>query len=282
MLQNGARLFPSLSSRLTFLIFKHKEDILPVSLVLALTALDFALYFTVDSVAVLVGYWLLMLLPKGVICAWNHHHQHTMTFRAAPLNRLLELAYALHTGVTSHLWVLHHVLGHHHHYLDQHQDESRWARKDGSTMGPLEYAWDVASTAYYRGYQVGKRFPKAQRIYLTFTAVTFVLLLVLCWFKPMQAVFLFVLPMAVSLYFTAWVTYDHHSGLHTDDPYEASYNNTGRLFNVLTGNLGYHTAHHLKQGVHWSKLPALHAEIAHRIPASLYKPSTFSVLLGRA
>jgi fatty acid desaturase len=266
---------------LSTLMFKYKEDIVPVSLVLALTCLDFMVYLTVDSTGMLAGYWLLMLLPKGVICAWNHHHQHTMTFRAAPLNRLLELVYALHTGVTSHLWVLHHVLGHHHNYLDQRIDESRWARKDGSTMGSMEYAWNVASTAYYRGYQVGKRYPKAQKIFLTFTALTFVLLLALVWFRPLQALFIFLLPMAISLYFTSWVTYDHHSGLHTDDPFEASYNNTGKLFNLLTGNLGYHTAHHLKQGVHWSKLPALHAEIADRIPASLYKPSTFSLLLDR-
>lgn len=260
-------------------MFKHKEDILPVSLILALTAVDFTLYFTVESLPLLAGYWLLMLVPKGVICAWNHHHQHTMTFRQPALNRLLEVAYALHTGATSNLWVLHHVLGHHHNFLDQSKDESRWMRKDGKTMGPLEYTLNVAGTSFWRGYQVGKRYPKVQKVYLTFTALTFALLALLVWFKPAQGIFLFALPMAVSLLFTSWVTYDHHSGLHTDNQFEASYNILGRWFNVLTGNLGYHTAHHYKQGVHWSKLPALHEQVKDRIPQHLYRKSTFDFAL---
>lgn len=261
-------------------MFKHKEDILPVSLVLALTLVDFILYFTVDSLAVLVGYWLLMLVPKGVICAWNHHHQHTMTFRSSVLNRILELCYALHTGVTSNLWVLHHVLGHHRNFLDQNVDESRWMRKSGKTMNSLEYTLNVALTSYYRGYKVGKRYPKAQKVFVIFSLITLALLIGLIAYRPLAALFIFVLPMIISLLFTAWVTYDHHSGLHTDDEFEASYNNTSRLFNLLTGNLGYHTAHHHKQGLHWSKLPELHAQISHKIPQALYRKSIFDFALA--
>lgn len=261
-------------------MFKHKEDILPVSLILALSVIDFTMYFTVNSVAVLVGYWLLMLVPKGVVCAWNHHHQHTMTFRSAVLNRLLEICYALHTGVTSHLWVLHHVLGHHKNFLNQHKDESRWMRKNGTTMNALEYTLDVALTSYYRGYQVGKRYPKAQKVFITFSVITLALLISLLAYRPLPALFVFVIPMIVSLLFTVWVTYDHHSGLHTDNEFEASYNTTSRLYNLLTGNLGYHTAHHHKQGLHWSKLPALHDQIKDKIPANLYRKSTFDFALN--
>jgi fatty acid desaturase len=41
-------------------------------------------------------------------------------------------------------------------------------------------------------------------------------------------------------------------------------------YNMWTGNLGYHTAHHFRSGVHWSRLPALHKEIEHLIPADCY------------
>ena len=42
------------------------------------------------------------------------------------------------------------------------------------------------------------------------------------------------------------------------------------IYNLLTGNLGYHTAHHHKQGLHWSRLPELHEKIKDKIPENLY------------
>ena len=258
-------------------MFRYPADRLPVLLIITLTVIDFAVYFTVDSGWLLFGYLLLTLSFKGIICAWHHHHQHTMTFRSTTLNRALEFCYALHTGVTTNLWVLHHVLGHHHNYLDQAKDESRWQRPDGTNMGAMEYSVKVAATAYYRGYQVGKKHHKAQRAFLIFGLLTLAAVVLLTYLRPLAALFVFIIPMVFSLLFTAWVTYDHHSGLDTDNPFEASYNNTSRLFNILTGNLGYHTAHHYKQGVHWSKLPELHEKIKAKIPAHLYRKSTFDL-----
>lgn len=259
-------------------MFRYPADRLPVFLILSLTLLDFILYFTVDNFWLLLVYFVIMIIPKGCICAWNHHHQHTKTFRWTPFNRLLELSYALHTGVTTNLWLLHHVLGHHHNYLDQEKDESRWQREDGSTMGELEYTLDVAATAYYRGYLVGKRYPGHYRTHLIYTALTLIVVIGLLAYQPMQALMLFVMPMVTGMLITAWATYDHHAGLPTEDDFTASYNNLNRLFNVLTGNLGYHTAHHHKQGVHWSELPALHEKIKHRIPTDLYRSSYWDVL----
>ena len=96
-------------------MFKYSADRWPVSLFLGISAIDFGLYLLCDNVAILVGYWLLMIIPKGKICAWNHHHQHTSTFKKKYHNRILEFFYALHTGVTTNLCVLHHVKGVAHH-----------------------------------------------------------------------------------------------------------------------------------------------------------------------
>lgn len=262
-------------------VFRYKEDRWPVAIILMLTVIDFVLYFTVDDLLLLSAYYLLMIIPKGTICAWNHHHQHLFTFRNNALNRSLEFFYALHTGVTTHLWRLHHVLGHHLNFLDQEKDESRWMRKDGSKMGVIEYTWDVAITAYPRGYTVGKRHPKQLKPFLIYSLITFLVVALLVWYKPVPALLLFVLPMITSLLFTAYVTYEHHSGLDTENEFEASYNNLNPMFNRLTGNLGYHTAHHHKQGVHWSRLPELHASIADKIPDYLYQKSIITRTLLR-
>jgi fatty acid desaturase len=256
-------------------MFRFSADRLPVLFVLAFSVLDFAIYFMVDNVWALLGYMFLMILPKGVVCAWNHHHQHTMTFHSKLMNRMLEFFYALHTGVTTNLWVLHHVLGHHRNFLDQPNDESAWQRADGKTMGAIAYSLDIAGTAYYRGFQVGRRYPRVQRDFVLYGILTLIGVAALVWLRPLPALLVFVLPMVVSLLFTAWVTYDHHAGLATDDQFEASYNNTNPIFNLLTGNLGYHTAHHYRQGLHWSKLPELHEKIKDKIPPQLIRDAEF-------
>jgi fatty acid desaturase len=259
-------------------VLRNSADRFPVAIILLLTLADFAVYFAVDSLWLLTGYFMLMLIPKGCICSWNHHHQHTKTFKATPLNRLLEIAYALHTGVTTNLWLLHHVLGHHHNYLDQDLDQSRWKRADGSLMGLWEYTLIVAGTAYYRGYLVGKKHPKHYRTHLIYTIVVAALVLALLAYSPLAALMVFILPMIVGLLITAWATYDHHAGLdEPEDHFLASYNNINPVFNLVTGNLGYHTAHHFKQGTHWSQLPALHEQIKHKIPSEMYKSSFWEV-----
>ncbi len=252
-------------------MFRHPADRLPVAIILALTCVDFLLYFAVESVWVFALFWLVMIIPKGKICAWNHHHQHAPTFRNHGLNRILELFYALHTGVTTNLWLLHHVLGHHHNYLDQTKDESRWQRKSGKVMGEIEYTLNVAGTAYFRGFKVGRRHPKLQRRFVIYTALTLALVALLVWLKPIPALFLFVLPMIGGLLLTSWATYEHHAGLSTDNEFEASRNNLNRFYNLTTGNLGYHTAHHHRQGLHWSRLPELHEQIKDKIPEHLIK-----------
>jgi fatty acid desaturase len=133
----------------------------------------------------------------------------------------------------------------------------------------------TAATAYYRGFRVGRKYPRVQRDFQLYLLLTLAGVTLLCWFRFVPALFVFVLPMVISLLFTAWVTHDHHSGLDTDDPFGASYNNTNWLFNLLTGNLGYHTAHHYRQGLHWSKLPELHEKIQSRIPPALIRNARF-------
>jgi fatty acid desaturase len=252
-------------------LFRYPEDRVPVLLFACVFALDLTVYFTAQNWWLPVLYLALGAIPKGWISAWNHHHQHLPMFRHALPNRLLEIVFGFQTGVTSHAWFLHHVVGHHRNYLDQDQDESRWKRRDGSTMGELEYALTTALTAYPRAFQVGKKHPKAQRLFVSMALLQLALLGVLFWHNWYNALFVFLLPMGLSLYLTAWATYFHHVGLETKDHNEASYNILHRGYNLMTGNLGYHTAHHSKQGLHWSKLPELHAKLARNIPATLYR-----------
>ncbi|WNG36555.1 fatty acid desaturase [Archangium violaceum] len=252
-------------------LFRHPEDRIPVLLFTCMFALDLTVYFTANNWWLPILWLALGIIPKGWISAWNHHHQHVTMFRHALPNRLLEIMFGFQTGITSHAWFLHHVLGHHRNYLDQEKDESRWMRPDGTAMGELEYSLVTTLTAYPRAFKVGLKHPKALRVFLGMGALQVALLGLLFWHNWYNALFVFLLPMCVSLYVTAWATYFHHSGLVTKEHAEASYNILHRGYNLMTGNLGYHTAHHTKHGLHWSKLPELHAQMARDIPPTLYR-----------
>jgi len=249
--------------------FKHKEDRIPITLFASLFILDLIIWNMASSTISVFTYAAIVMLPKTFIAAWNHHHQHCHTFHQKILNRMLEVVYTFHTGVTTNTWVLHHNLGHHLNYLDQTKDESGWKRKDGSKMGPLEYTITIAITGYTRAFGVGKKYPKFQKDFISMGFLNLAFLALIFAFKPIATTIIFIIPMLVVYIGTCWTTYYHHAGLDTDDHHHASHNNTHKIYNILTGNLGYHTAHHMKQALHWSKLPEYHATIKDKIPEEL-------------
>jgi fatty acid desaturase len=138
-------------------------------------------------------------------------------------------------------------------------------------MGEWEYGWITTLTAYPRAWKVGERYPQQRRIFLVMGLLTLALVAGLVAWHPMQGLILFVgLPMLL-LFGTAYATWAHHSNRPTDNHFVACNNILQPFYNVLTGNLGYHTAHHYKPGVHWSQLKALHDEIEGKIPADAYQ-----------
>ena len=251
-------------------IFRYREDRVPVALIAAFFACDVLAYAFIDSPALLMLWVVVGFIPRGAVCAFNHHHQHLAVFRQALPNRLLELMYGLQTGIVSHGWVLHHSLGHHVNYLDQGADESRWRRDDGKPMSEVEYSLTVGGTAYGRVWQVARRTGKYTGIFLVMAALTLAIVAALVAYRPVPALLVFVAPMTIMLFYTAWATFTHHAGKQTSSHFVASNNILHRGYNILTGNLGYHTAHHYRPGVHWSRLPALHDTIAHEVPADCY------------
>jgi fatty acid desaturase len=250
-------------------ILRYKADRFGVFYVLALFGVQLCVWYYAPPVWAAVAIAPLFLL--GIISApINHNHQHVNVFRGRAFNRGFELLLAMQTGVGPYSWVLHHNLGHHMNYLNQRPgvdvDESRWTRSGGARMRRLEYTLHLMWSHPIDIQRVGRRHPKIHRKYLLMRAPLYLLLLVLLWGNPLNFLFVFCLAPALTLLHTCWVTYEHHAGLHTDDPVEASFNRENRLYNFLSQNLGYHTAHHIRPGVHWSLLPEFHAQIREKIP----------------
>jgi fatty acid desaturase len=250
-------------------ILKYKADRGPVAYVVALFILRLALWALATPLVCALG-----VLPLAVLGMFvapiNHHHQHLNTFRAAWLNRLYDLLLALQAGVAPYAWVLHHNLGHHANYLNQppaeSPDESRWTRSDGTQMGRLEYSIDLLLHHQIDIVRVGLRRPRIFRHFLWMKLPLWSLLGVGLWLRPLETGLVFLLPSFITLFHTIWATYEHHAGCPSNDHFDASRNRDNRLYNLLTGNLGFHTAHHKRPGLHWSLLPKLHEEIRDQIP----------------
>ncbi len=245
---------------------RYEADRIPVALMTTYFAADLAVFALAKSWWVPVLWFVIGIFPKGWVSSFGHHHQHVHFFRKTWLNRLFEVGLGLQTGIVTNTWVLHHVLGHHVNYLDQTKDESRWTRDDGTQMGVAEYTLITAATAYTRAWEVGKRYPKVRRGMVRGGVAVLAIVAALFAANPWNALWVYAVPMVSTLLATAWVTYYHHAGYSTESHFTGCTNITDPIYNLLTGNLGFHAAHHYRQNVHWSKLPELHAQIAHKIP----------------
>jgi len=250
-------------------ILKYRADRGYVAYTVVCLAIHLALWVFATPVVAAIS--IVPLAISGMFVApINHHHQHLNTFRSPVLNRLYDLALALQTGVSPYAWVLHHNLGHHVNYLNQHPhespDESAWTRPDGTQMSRVEYTIDMLKRHQLDIVRIGMRHRKYLRSFLLMKLPLYGLLGLGLWIDPVNTLLIFIVPGFLTLTHTIWATYEHHAGCDPSGHHDASMNRENRLFNVLTGNLGLHTAHHKRPGVHWSLLPGVHAAMRDQIP----------------
>lgn len=258
-----------MNSLLSFVGFRYKEDLVPVLLILGVFITQLAVFFFLSDwriVAVVEGF---LLIPQMSISAFNHHHAHLNTFNRTFSNHILNTILGLHTGIVTMGWVLHHNLGHHRNYLDQDLDQSRWRRRSGERMGVAEYVFGNYLRMYPEMFAVALKHPTLLRKFLLQIGVSLSLLAFFAWFNPVNTLILFVIPMLVKPPLTFLATYFQHAGLEPTDHHHASYNNLQPSYNAFFWNLGYHSAHHIKPGLHWSVLPEFHREIEKEIPGNL-------------
>lgn len=256
-------------------ILRYRADAPAVMLVLAVMVAQLALFFFADShLDALIGVVALLAVQvsSGAIC---HNHHHVNTFRVRWLNRLYEVILYLQTGTSPYSWTLHHNIGHHRHYLDPARDTSPWLHRDGRMMSRAYYVFVNAARVYPEIMRIGRNHPILYRRFKRMFVIANLPLLALLWLDPVRTLIVFVGPMLLLLVLLLDNTWGQHAGTGFDDHLHASRNVELPLYNLTSWNLGYHTAHHMHPGVHWSRLPTLHARIRHRIPPHLITRNPF-------
>ncbi len=258
-------------------LIRRRQDLAAVAVVALVFVAQLTVFFVIDNLwlaALCVFALLFAQISCGAIC---HNHHHANIFRWRPLNRLLEIVLFLQTGTSPFSWTLHHNIGHHHHYLHPQQDPSSWRHRDGRPMTRWYYDLVNAAMIYPEIWRIG---PSRPRLFARFKRMLVISNLVLLCFlliDPVMALIVFIAPMPIMLVLLLDNTWLQHSGLDTRHHLTASRNVENRLYNLTSWNLGYHAAHHLRPGVHWSALPALHATIRPQIPPHLITTSVFGL-----
>ena len=242
--------------------------------VLAVAAAQAVLYLQPSALAAAIGAFVLWpVQTRSIYVAHNHHHRRT--FDRREFNLVFEALLFLQTGLPSYGFALHHNFGHHVHYQNQNPadpdaDPHCWVGADGRRLTRWAYTWRLLGAALPRARRLGRRHPRLWRNFLVASVCYGIGLAMLAAAKPLQALAVYAVPMALSLVVLAWSTYVHHLGLPTDDALGASYTNLDAWANRWGYNIGYHTAHHLSPGLHWSELRALHERIAAGVPPHCY------------
>lgn len=218
-----------------------------------------------------------------------HLHVHRPFSRQSWLNRTLDYALGLSTGMTSANWRIQHVYGHHLGRDDGYRTGASWQLERYSFGGMMSFTlgslwrtfWAPVAESWRKGVASHVTSPIDYRSAFVEQGVLIVLVAMLLWLSPWLTL-AYLLPWYAGVYFISrYVDYLNHYGFAgSDDVYECANNSLSPTFNRTTHNFGYHSAHHLRPGAHWTELPRIHAEIIHRIPAERMKTVSWSFLLA--
>ena len=266
----------------------YRQDWINVGLALSAPAVFFyPFYHGVRGSADLTIYVVLLLVWVVDLNYLLHLHVHRPFTSSRVFNRVIDIALSSVTGMTSANWRIQHVFGHHRRQDDNYTLRSLdWTLQRYSLRGALAYSfgniwvtyWRPLRESYRKGLREGVQEPVDYRSAF-FEQVLFILFFgALLVFNPFLTL-AFLLPWYVMIFaMTRYVDYLNHYGC-TDDGMNFANNCLSRSFNWRINNFGYHTAHHIDPGAHWTTLPQIHAKVADLIPATRIKTFNWSSAL---
>ena len=233
----------------------------------------------------LMNLWLYPLsILMGVTAAVISHNQnHLPMWKSRPLNLLTNYWIGIFYGHPAIGWVPTHNQNHHK-YNNSEGDLSISPRifKGNHLLALLVYPTitSFAQTPAIRSYVWGLRKTNRSLYWEAISeyVVFFGLMVLGFWLDWRKALVLMLIPQQVALFTIQAFNFCQHIDCDKDSEWNHSRNMVGYWVNLVLFNNGIHTVHHFKPGIHWSELPALHAEHAHKIDPELLQSNMFSWL----
>lgn len=244
-----------------------------------------------DDNAWLVQHALPFGIAFAVLCALSflgavatHNTVHCPIFKQRWLNKIYQVVLSLVYGHPVSSYVPGHNLSHHKH-TESRRDVMRTtkARLPFNQLNLLFFFFMVAPSimkadgSYTK--EMRTRHPKWYRQMKIELIVLMALNVLFVWLDWQKAILLWFVPHIYAQWGIVTMNLLQHDGCDADTDYNHSRNFVGNVVNWWTFNNGYHTIHHETPGLHWSLLPAAHAEkIAPHIHPNLDQKSLIGYL----
>jgi fatty acid desaturase len=209
----------------------------------------------------------------------THNSIHSPVFRSKPLNKAFQVVLTLTYGHPVSSYVPGHNLSHHKHTQ---------SRRDVMRTSKARFSWHLLNLLFFLP-QVSKSIMRADAQYTMMMrkrhprwfkqliiefivlGIVTVVVFALDWRK---AIVLWLIPHLYAQWGIVTFNLLQHDGCDENSEYNHSRNFVSPILNFFTYNNGYHTVHHRTPGLHWSKLPAIHArDISPHIHPALEQPS---------
>ena len=214
----------------------------------------------------------------------NHNHQPVATFARRSWNRVFGLVLSLVTGQPASAIVPMHNLNHHA-YNNRPQDFVRTSL--------VQFRWNFLNLLLFpflaiAGYAKAKSevmrswkssSPRLCRQLRWERAVFYPAILLLLVLRPLDTLLYLIAPYLTAQWGIIAINLVQHDGCDPDSEYNHCRNFVGRWTNWWLFNNGYHAAHHIHPGLHWSELPACHENIRGSIDPRLERRSLFLLLV---
>ncbi len=232
---------------------------------------DPSLYFTLP----------LFLIFTMVAVSIKHNHIHVPVFKNKILNIIYDHLLNILTGTsTSSVKIIHIV--NHHFYNDNEQDWGKTSQAGKASLFAsfIRYIL-ITPFAFFKGKTAWVRQHKNHPLisYMRWESLFIIVIYtVLAFIDPVACLFTVIIPFIMTQLVLTAFNFLQHFECDTENEMNSSRNITGRLFNILYFNVGFHTVHHLYPKLHWSKIPDQFSTIKKDINSDLIHRGFWSTM----
>lgn len=207
-----------------------------------------------------------------------HNHNHVRMWRSNTLNALTDFWLTAFYGFPVFAWIPTHNQNHHRFNNRPGDYTATWRLTEANHLLTLLTYPTVSGYFQQRPIRTFlKKNWRENRKRFAHCIAQIVLLLafigVALWIDWRKALLYVVLPQQFSMFVVLVFNYLQHVHADEESEWNHSRNFTSPLLNLFLFNNGFHTVHHWRPATHWSRVPKLHRQMAHRIEPTLNESS---------